>query len=59
VLEKPRFEVFVPRRTGALVRLFALLPQAARDRMYDALVPDQVRQADRTARTEYERRQVL
>jgi short-subunit dehydrogenase len=59
VLEKPRFEVFVPGRTSALVRLFTLLPQSARDRMYDALVPDQVRQADRAARTEYEQRQVL
>jgi short-subunit dehydrogenase len=59
VLEKPRFEVFVPGRTSALVRLFTLLPQSARDRMYDALVPDQVRVADRAARREYERRQVL
>lgn len=59
VLEEPRFEVFVPARTGLLVRLLALLPQAARDRMYEALVPDQVRKTDRAVRRGYEQRQVL
>ena len=59
VIEKPRFEVFVPTRTGLLIRLFALLPQRGRDLMYEKLVPDQVRAADKRAREEYERRTVL
>lgn len=58
-LEKPRFEVFVPARTSLLIRLFAVLPQRARDAMYEKLVPDQVRQTDRAARAEYERRHVV
>jgi len=58
-IERPRFEVFVPARTSALVRIFALLPQTARDRMYERLVPDQVRSTDRAARAAYEQRQVL
>jgi hypothetical protein len=49
----------VPKRTGALVRVMAVLPQGARDRMYAALVPDQVKVADRAAREAYERRTVL
>lgn len=59
VIEKPRFEVFVPARTAWLIRLFAVLPQSARDRMYEKLVPDQVRQSDQAARAEYERSKVL
>lgn len=59
VLERPRFEVFVPKRTAALVRVLAVLPQGARDRVYTALVPDQVKVADRAARESYERRRVL
>lgn len=58
-LERPRFEVFVPARTGLLVRLFALLPQVARDRIYEALVPDQVRKTDKGVRRGYESRRVL
>ena len=58
-IEKPRFEVFVPARTSLLIRLLALLPQRARDLLHARLVPDQVRQADRAARADYERRQVL
>ncbi len=53
VIERPRFEVFVPRRAGLLTRGFALLPQAGRDRVYRALVPDQ-READPAARAAYE-----
>jgi short-subunit dehydrogenase len=59
VIERPRFEVFVPKVTGPLIRLMALLPQRGRDALYAAVVPDQVRKADRAARAEYERRQVL
>ena len=59
VIDRPRFEVFVPAVTGPLIRLMALLPQRGRDALYRAAVPDQVHQADRAARAEYERRQVL
>lgn len=59
VIEKPRFEVFIPARTGLLVRVFAVLPQRARDVMMAKLVPDQVRQTDKQARAEYEQRHVL
>jgi short-subunit dehydrogenase len=59
VLEKPRFEVFVPARVGLLVRVFAMLPQAGRDRMHAALVTDMARETDQAARADYEKRQVL
>ena len=59
VVDTPRFEVFVPRASGALLRLMALLPQRGRDALYAAVVPDQVRRADRGARAEYEQQQVL
>lgn len=55
-IERPRFEVYVPARTQALVRLFAVLPQAARDALYVRLVPDQLKLLDRSVRTEYEAR---
>lgn len=58
-IEKPRFEVFVPARTGVLIRLFALLPQRGRDLLYERLVPDQVRATDRAQRAEYENKHVL
>ena len=56
VIAKPRFETFVPSRVGALNRVLAVLPQRGRDVMYRKLVPDQVREADRTARADYEKR---
>ena len=59
VIEKPRFEVFVPGYTSGLLRLMALLPQRGRDALYAAVVPDQVRKADREARADYERGTVL
>ena len=55
-LERPRFEVFVPRRVALLTRLMALLPQRGRDVMYGRLVPDQVRETDAAARRDYEAR---
>lgn len=58
-IERPRFEVFVPKRTRALVTVMALLPQAGKDAMYRALVPDQVKAADKRVREEYEKRTVL
>ena len=59
VLEKPRFEVFVPARVGLLTRAFAVLPQRGRDVMTDRLVPNQVTATDRAARAAYEQREVL
>ena len=58
VIEQPRFETYVPSRTGALVRLLAVLPQSARDLIYRRLVPDQVQLLDRSARGAYERTMV-
>ena len=54
VIETPRFEVFVPRRVGLLTRVLAVLPQRGRDLMHRRLVPDQVRDTDRSAREAYE-----
>jgi NAD(P)-dependent dehydrogenase (short-subunit alcohol dehydrogenase family) len=59
VLERPRFEVFVPRPISLLARALAILPQPARDALARATVPDQTRAADRTARADYEEEEVL
>jgi NADP-dependent 3-hydroxy acid dehydrogenase YdfG len=58
-LERPRFEVFVPKRVAVLSRAFGVLPQRARDLMTAKLVPDQVSATDQAARAEYEAREVL
>ncbi len=55
-IERPRFEVFVPARVGALTRLLAILPQRGRDLLYGRLVPDQAAETDAAARSEYEQR---
>jgi NADP-dependent 3-hydroxy acid dehydrogenase YdfG len=57
-LERPRFEVWVPRSLGALVRVNALVGQRARDLMNRLLIPDQARRADRGARADYEARRL-
>ncbi|RDH09328.1 SDR family NAD(P)-dependent oxidoreductase, partial [Tsukamurella pulmonis] len=54
-LDRPRFEVHVPRTVALLDRLQTLAPQAVRDLLDRLLVPDQVRTADRAARADYER----
>lgn len=59
VLERPRFEVFVPAKAGLLIRLLALLPQRGRDLLHARMVPDQARLTDQAARADYERRRVL
>lgn len=56
VIAKPRFEVFVPRQVGILSKLSAVSPQKFRDLLYAKLVPDQVKEADRGARVDYESR---
>jgi short-subunit dehydrogenase len=55
VVERPRFEVYVPGSIGHLTRLMALLPSRAQDALTRALVPDQLAQTDRAARAAYER----
>ena len=57
-IERPRFEVFVPGRVGALTRLLALLPQRGRDVLYGRLVPDQAAETDAAARRDYEARRL-
>lgn len=59
VLDKPRFETFVPAKTGLLVRGFAVLPQRGRDLLFGKLVPDQVAATDRAARAAYEAERLL
>jgi short-subunit dehydrogenase len=58
VIEKPRFETFVPARVSVLSRLLAVLPQRGRDAMYKRMVPDQVKAGDSAARADYEARQL-
>ena len=50
---RPRFEVWVPGRTGIVSRLAALLPQRVQEALYRALVPNQLR-TDGLARLGYE-----
>jgi short-subunit dehydrogenase len=55
-IDRPRFEVPVPGSVGLLMRLVAVLPQRARDLLWARAMPDQVRDADRAARRDYEAR---
>jgi short-subunit dehydrogenase len=55
VVHKPRFEVPVPARIGPLTQLSAALPRSLRDRLTDALVPNQVT-SDKQVRKDYESR---
>jgi NADP-dependent 3-hydroxy acid dehydrogenase YdfG len=56
-LQTPRFDVFVPRSTGALVGLGAMLPRRLREGISRAVGGDQIlSNADRTARAAYEAR---
>ena len=57
-IERPRFDVFVPRSMSAFVRVLALLPERARVRLARFTVPDQVKETDQAARREYEAGQV-
>jgi short-subunit dehydrogenase len=56
VIDKPRFETFVPAYAGALTRVLALLPQRGRDLMYRRLVPNQIQAGDLSVRKDYESR---
>ena len=56
-LERPRFDVFVPRYTGALYKFASLLPRRGREMMAHLMRADQVAvSADQGKRTAYESR---
>jgi NAD(P)-dependent dehydrogenase (short-subunit alcohol dehydrogenase family) len=56
-LRVPRFDVFVPRSTGTLMRVAALMPRGMRERLAHAMKADQVAvQIDPVARRAYEER---
>jgi NAD(P)-dependent dehydrogenase (short-subunit alcohol dehydrogenase family) len=56
-LKLPRFDVFVPRRTGPLVQVTSALPRRVREAIGRAIKADQVTlHADATARAAYEAR---
>ena len=56
-LKQPRFDVFVPRSNGALLRATNMLPRAAREAISRWLKADQsLLKADRSARASYEAR---
>lgn len=51
---RPRFEVTIPGFIGPGVKVVNLLPTPIRDRIFAALVPDQLTQTDADARRDYE-----
>jgi NAD(P)-dependent dehydrogenase (short-subunit alcohol dehydrogenase family) len=53
-IERPRFDVYVPRSISPIVRLLALLPVPARVRLSRMLLPNQVSETDFSARRDYE-----
>ncbi len=53
-IQRPRFEVSIPRYLDPVNRLVNLLPTPVRDTLLRQLVPNQVEQADRLARAAYE-----
>jgi NAD(P)-dependent dehydrogenase (short-subunit alcohol dehydrogenase family) len=54
VIDRPRFEVHVPREVAVVPRLLALLPQRGRDAVTKVLVPNQIKLTDHRARADYE-----
>lgn len=56
LIRKPRFETTVPRWVGPVADVVGLLPERPRLRLLRAMVPNQIAQADRTLRQEYEER---
>ncbi|MEU8797453.1 SDR family oxidoreductase [Spirillospora sp. NPDC048819] len=57
VIERPRFEVFLPGYVGPLAAWADVLPQRARDLLFRVLVPDQIRSVSGTSvRRAYESR---
>ncbi len=58
VMGTSRFEVYVPRSTGAWARVTLSAPQRVRDALYRAMVPNQLELGDPAAREDYERKAV-
>jgi NAD(P)-dependent dehydrogenase (short-subunit alcohol dehydrogenase family) len=55
-LQTGRYEVYVPKRLNATLRITALLPQRARDAIGKAIGGDMMTRPDHTARAAYEAR---
>ena len=56
-LERPRFDVWVPRESGAISKVMQLLPRAGRERVAQLLKADRVLAgADPAVRASYEER---
>lgn len=55
-VQRPRFEITIPRFIGPVTRAVNILPVKLRETIFGALVPNQLRQADLTERAEYEAR---
>jgi short-subunit dehydrogenase len=58
LIERPRFEAFIPARIGLLTRVNGLLPDRLRTAMARALVPNQIESADPSARDAYQAREL-
>jgi short-subunit dehydrogenase len=58
VLQRPRFEVSIPRYVEPLSRAVSILPRSARDALNRRLVPNQLHQCDLQARAAYQSRLV-
>jgi NAD(P)-dependent dehydrogenase (short-subunit alcohol dehydrogenase family) len=58
VIERPRFEIFIPRSVGPWARLLAVLPRGAADLLSATMMPNQLRDTDYSARADYEERHV-
>lgn len=58
LIRKPRFEMTVPRWVGPVADVVGLLPERPRLRLLRAMVPNQIAQADRTLRQNYEERRL-
>lgn len=57
-IQRPRFEVAIPRYLSPARRAIDILPTRLRDAIYRRLVPDQVHASDPTARADYEASQL-
>lgn len=51
---RPRFEITLPRYIGPLTRLVNILPTILRDKVFSWLVPNQLKDASKPARADYE-----
>ncbi|MFD4366343.1 SDR family oxidoreductase [Rhodococcus sp. NPDC058521] len=56
VIERPRFEVMLPRYVNPVIRVVNVLPEMVRDLVFRRLVPNQVTSTDNASREEYQSR---